>query len=100
MWGQGKMSYPYGKREKVKLLWQDANHAVQLKKASVVFEGSKKHCGEQLARWLVQKEFLDPIDLLKLSLKMDIRLFGRIMRMWEEEKQKTPETSQAPQTYI
>ena len=84
------MSYPYGKRERVKLVWQDACHSskVGLTKDAVVFEGSKRHCGEQAIKWLVQKEFVGPVDLFKLSMRMDFRLFGRFYAMAEQERRR------------
>ena len=84
------MTYPYGKREKIKIVWEDAckSSKIKLTKGGAVFEGTGKYCGEQAIRWLTQKDFIDPLDLLMLALKMDIRLFGRLLKMWEDEKNK------------
>lgn len=84
------MSYPYGKREKLKIVWEDAAHNTNaiLKKDGVTFVGTKKHCAEQAIRWLIQKEFTDPVNVFMLSMKIDFVLFGRVWRMIEKEKEK------------
>jgi len=97
------MTYPYGKREKLKVVWEDDAHTTNMtvKKASVIFQGSKKHCGSQMVRWLMQKEFLDPVDVLKMSLLYgDIKLFGRLARLMELEREKAvqEEKNQVPTT--
>ena len=57
----------------------DASHSsnIPLKMSRVKFEGSRKHCAEQCIHWLYQKEFIDPVDLVKLAMKRDITLFGK-----------------------
>lgn len=86
------MSSGYGRKERIKIVWEDAHKSnkFNLKKGAVVFEGTGKYCGEQTIRWLYQKEFLNPIDVLKLSLRLDIKLFGRLWKMWEAEKARAP----------
>ena len=76
------MSYPYGKREKLTILWEDAckTSNVKVVKAKVVFEGSPKHVAEQNARWLMQKEFIDAFSLALICGKVDFTLFGAIYR--------------------
>lgn len=77
------MSYPYGKRERLKIVWEDAckSNKIRLVKASVVFEGSQKHCAEQMIRWLIQKDFIDPFSIFVLAGKVDFRLYGKLYRM-------------------
>lgn len=99
------MTYPYGKREKLKVVWEDDSHTTNMtvRKSSMVFQGSKKHCGQQTIRWLMQKGFLDPVDVLKISLLYgDITLFGRIARLMEVEKAKAiqEEKTESPATIL
>ncbi len=90
------MNVPYGKRERLTVVWEDAcrSNKVKVVKASVVFEGTPKHCAEQCARWLVQKDFIDAFSLTLLCGKIDFTLFGAIYRKMEsaqkfEQKART-----------
>ena len=88
----------YGKREKVTLYWEGAckSSNIRLKKASVSFEGSPKHCAEQVINWLYQKEFIDPVAICLFAARKDFTLFGRIWKSVEDEKAKVGEEKLVP----
>jgi len=92
------MTYPYGKREKVKLVWEDSSHSskVKLTKASVVFQGSKKHCAEEAIRWLYKKDFIDPVNVAWLAMKLDIKLYGKFSKMFSDQKSLVSEPVKKP----
>ncbi len=78
----------YGKRERITLYWEDACRSSKIKvtKAKVTFEGSPKHCSEQVINWLYQKGFIDPVAICLFAARKDFTLFGRIWKSVEDEK--------------
>jgi len=82
------MSNPYGRKERITLIWEDAckSSKVKVLKGKRVVEGSPKHCAEESIRWLEKKGFIDPVGILTLAGKMDFALFGTVWRKVEEQK--------------
>ena len=92
------MSYPWGQREKITICWEDAKKTTKMRVVKGKFEakGSRKHCAEQLVRWLVQKELISVFDLAQFVLfKLDAykapeyRLFGHFLRWLDKGDNNT-----------
>ena len=94
------MSYPNGKRERVKLQWFEAKHSLasnaSLLKCETVFEGSPKHCAEEMMRWLHRKNFIAPIDMMFLAGRLDFTLYARLRKMEDEALAKDVVSKENP----
>ena len=92
------MTYPYGRRDKIKLVWEDCSHSSKsrLVRGTVEFSGSQKHCAEENIRWLYKKGFIDPVSVAWLAMKLDIRLYGRFQKMINGNESLVSKPSKSP----
>jgi hypothetical protein len=105
--GETSMTYPYGKRERLKIEWTSfaANGFTPAKRQPVFFGDEKgsspKRCAEECIKWLVENKFISTIQVVGYAgYRLDVGLGQRMIDQKKtlamvEESEKNPVVAEA-----